>query len=249
MNQSEDRTSEEPHPGFTEEVIEKEKLWRLINFISCVHTTKFVRKLVWNHEMRVSEQHDCPILSKLLKCITFVQDMNQCTKISEVLGDKLKYVVSKNLGEPILTGSTEEGLALFGLEIIDSRTDYDRLNYAILHDLDIMYESHKMMAYEIHSMFLTPFDESGVLRVFIRPGTRAGYVTLQKLLPVSIVLETKDTLLQFANVYPKPEEYYDQEHFALVYISVLAFLIASMSGFSPQECSCYSANLGGLNPN
>lgn len=254
MNQDKESAPSYQQEGFTKQVIETEKLWRLINFMSCVHRTKFVKKLVWNPEMRASKQHypfddNCRLLSKLLKCITFVQDLNQCTKISEVLGDKVKYILSKDFGRPIFTGSTEEGLALFGHQNVDSTVDFDRLNYRLLHDIDIMYESHKMVAYEIDSMLLTLFDTSGVLRAFIRPGKKAGYVTLQKLLPSSAVVDTPDTMVKRANVYPKPEEYDDQESVALVYISVLAFLIAAIIDFFPQECSCYSATEQGLDPN
>lgn len=254
MNAERDRTIAYRKEGITEEIVEVEKVWRLINFMSCAYRTQFVRKLVWKSDMQFYEKQypfddGFRLLSKLLKCITFVQDMNQSIRMSEVLGNKVKYVVSEVLGKPIFTGSSEEGLALLGHRIVDSRTDYDQLNFIFNHDIDIMYESQKMKVCEIDSDLLQPFDASGLPVAFMRPGQKAGYVTLLKLLPCSVVEEVKGTMLAGANVYPKMEEY-DNQKCLQYYISVLAYLIAAMIDFSPsQKCSCDSFEVRGLNPN
>ena len=246
--------------GLSEQVIKTEFVWQSINFLCCDYATKEVRgmysspaasacmtfrlmsfmtsKLCVDLERsyRVPD-FDKSRLSKLLKCIVFVQDLNRTTRSSEILGDNARYVVKDTLGKPIFTGSSEEDLAIFGEERMNILENYDKLSYRLNHDIDIMYESDKLIAHELSS-YTNPLESSGVLNILMRPGMRAGYVTLQKWLPKELMKEERTKLMpEIATVSPKPHQYVGQEC-ALYYIQTMAFLKDFEKRILPRDCDC-----------
>ena len=194
MSNIDEITAEYRRKGFSGEVFKAEFLWPFINFLCCAYATKNVREtympkslstllltLVSFGNSRINgnlkDQYRvpdfvCSRLSKLLKCILFVQDLNKSTRSSEVLGENARYILRDVLGKPIFTGSSEEGLAIYGNENMNSCETYDELSYRLNHDIDIMYESDKMVAYELGS-YTTPVVKSGMLNVLMRPGRKA----------------------------------------------------------------------------
>ena len=248
-----------------DEAAEIESIWCYINFISCAYTTQHIRKLTCRlAEKDASQDWDYSFFSKHLKCIIFLQDMNQSTRISDILGEDSKYLLKDVLGKPIFVGSSEEGLTLSVEEEVIPEYCFDRLNNQRRDDIDLLYESPQMTAHELDSIFY-PIEATGELNVVMRPGLRAGYVTLQKLLPVNVLekisiecgrdprsLTGKYGSLEMnkaAAIYPELEEYISQE-IQDIYIPSIMFLWHNKLKTVPQiNCNCMEATEQGLDPN
>ena len=246
-----------------DEAAEIESIWCYINFISCAYTTQHIRKLTCRlAEKDTSQDWDYDFFSKHLKCIFFLQDLNQSTRISDILGEDSKYLLKDILGNAIFVGSSEEELSLSVEEEIDSECSFDGLSNQRRNDIDLLYESRQMTAHELDS-FVNPVEATGEVNVIIRSGLRAGYVTLQKPLPANVLNRiciecSRDPkspmygaleMRKATDIYPEPEEYIGPE-ILYVYIPSIMFLWHSKLKTMPQiSCNCMGAMEQGLDPN